>query len=591
GLGTGAGAADDVCSQAPELSREEKLQLRKEKKQQKKKKRSEKGSSAEPAELGAPPEPGQPRAAAQPPSPPASADGPGDGEKPTGGKSKAELRAERRAKQEAERAQKQARKAELSQAATTAKPRQSPTEPQSMVKRLPEHVQVDDPTAQRKLAKKLERQQVPLRQDYGTKVNLFSHLHQYSRKKPLTQQMSIPSTVIHPAVVRLGLQYSQGIINGSNARCIALLEVFKQLIRDYSTPSNEELSRDLVAKLKPHISFLNQCRPLSASMGNAIKFLKKEISCLPDTLREDEAKEKLQDVIDKYLREKIVLAAEAISRSAFEKINDHDVILVYGCSSLVNRTLCDAHAKKGRAFRVIVVDSRPRLEGRETLRRLGRRGIHCTYVMINAISYVLPEVTKVLLGAHALLANGSVMSRVGTSQIALVSKAYNVPVLVCCETYKFCERVQTDSFVSNELGTASVPSLPSGTCSPSPCCGPWQAALPCHPFSWARGHHLQAWALGRQWWCVLLQEQDGEVLSLPLILMDSPLSADDPDDLIVLRKGQAQLGGWAENKSLRLLNLVYDVTPPDLVDLVITDLGMIPCTSVPVVLRVKSVDQ
>uniref|UniRef100_A0A663MCE0 Translation initiation factor eIF2B subunit delta n=1 Tax=Athene cunicularia TaxID=194338 RepID=A0A663MCE0_ATHCN len=271
-----------------------------------------------------------PAAAAHPASPPASADGPNDGEKPAGGKSKAELRAERRAKQEAERAQKQAKKAELGQAAAAAKPRLTPTEPQSVVKRLPEHVQVDDPAAQRKLAKKLERQQVPLRQDYGTKVNLFSHLHQYSRKKPLTQQMSIPSTVIHPAVVRLGLQYSQGIINGSNARCIALLEVFKQLIRDYSTPPNEELSRDLVAKLKPHISFLNQCRPLSASMGNAIKFLKKEISCLPDTLREEEAKEKLQDTIDKYLREKILLAAEAISRSAFEKINDNDVILVYG---------------------------------------------------------------------------------------------------------------------------------------------------------------------------------------------------------------------------------------------------------------------
>lgn len=43
-----------------------------------------------------------------------------------------------------------------------------------------------------------------------------------------------------------------------------------------------------------------------------------------------QAKEKLQDAIDKYLREKILLAAEAISRSAFEKINDKDVILVYG---------------------------------------------------------------------------------------------------------------------------------------------------------------------------------------------------------------------------------------------------------------------
>lgn len=69
------------------------------------------------------------------------------------------------------------------------------------------------------------------------------------------------------------------------------------------------------------------------------------------------------------------------------------------------------------------------------------------------------QVSKVLLGAHALLANGSVMSRVGTSQIALMAQAYNVPVLVCCETYKFCERVQTDSFVSNELGMH--PSLPA----------------------------------------------------------------------------------------------------------------------------------
>lgn len=78
---------------------------------------------------------------------------------------------------------------------------------------------------------------------------------------------------------------------------------------------------------------------------------------------------------------------------------------------------------------------------------------------------LLQQVSKVLLGAHALLANGSVMSRVGTSQIALVSKAYNVPVLVCCETYKFCERVQTDSFVSNELGMVSVPFFPPGICS------------------------------------------------------------------------------------------------------------------------------
>lgn len=68
------------------------------------------------------------------------------------------------------------------------------------------------------------------------------------------------------------------------------------------------------------------------------------------------------------------------------------------------------------------------------------------------VVFVIEQATKVMLGAHALLANGCVMSRVGTSQIALIAKAWNVPVLVCCETYKFCERGQTDSFVYNELG-------------------------------------------------------------------------------------------------------------------------------------------
>lgn len=65
------------------------------------------------------------------------------------------------------------------------------------------------------------------------------------------------------------------------------------------------------------------------------------------------------------------------------------------------------------------------------------------------------QVSKVIFGAHALLANGYVMSRIGTSLIALVAKSYNVPVLVCCETYKFCDKVLTDAFVSNELGKKS----------------------------------------------------------------------------------------------------------------------------------------
>eukprot|EP00069_Balaena_mysticetus_P008060 bmy_01084T0 len=495
-----------------EMTQEEKLQLRKEKKQQKKKRKEEKG--AEPETVSA-------VSAAHCQAGPTK-DLPGldsqlgsAKEKVPAGRSKAELRAERRAKQEAERALKQAKKGDQGGPPPQACPSTAGEMP-SGVKRLPEHSQVDDSTLLRRLVKKPERQQVPTRKDYGSKVSLFSHLPQYSRQNSLTQFMSIPSSVIHPAMVRLGLQYSQGLVSGSNARCIALLRALQQVIQDYTTPPNEELSRDLVNKLKPYFSTKREEEVMSMRneqgmhlgdrAGNMFGTPRGATLWSAWSRVKEVAKSELRAAIDRYVEEKIGLAAQAISRFAYKKISNGDVILVYGCSSLVSRILQEAWAE-GRRFRVVVVDSRPRLEGKHTLRSLVRAGVPASYLLIPAASYVLPEVSKVLLGAHALLANGSVMSRVGTAQLALVARAHNVPVLVCCETYKFCERVQTDAFVSNELGE------------------------------------------------------------------------------------RVALADWQNHSSLRLLNLVYDVTPPELVDLVITELGMIPCSSVPVVLRVKSSDQ
>ncbi len=81
----------------------------------------------------------------------------------------------------------------------------------------------------------------------------------------------------------------------------------------------------------------------------------------------------------------------------------------------------------------------------------------------------------------------------------------------------------------------------------------------------------------------------------------------DPQDLVSLDAyGKASvLDSWQDVAPLKLLNLAHDVTPPEFVDLVVTDIGLIPCSSgasrgpflcqpfltshlaVPVVLRVK----
>ena len=107
-----------------------------------------------------------------------------------------------------------------------------------------------------------------------------------------------------------------------------------------------------------------------------------------------------------------------------------------------------------------------------------------------------------------MMLNGSVISRAGTASVMIIANRFNVPTLVCCESYKFAGRALLDSICHNELG--------------------------------------------------------------------------NPD---LVAKGDPELTNWRKMGNLKLLNLMYDVTPIEFVDVVVTELGLIPPTSVPVILR------
>ncbi|CAD5321312.1 unnamed protein product [Arabidopsis thaliana] len=295
---------------------------------------------------------------------------------------------------------------------------------------------------------------------------------------------------MHPAVYKVGLQYLSWDISGGNARCIAMLQAFQEVVKDYSTPPEKTLNRDMTAQISSYVSFLIECRPLSISMGNAIRFVKNRIAKLPITLSESEAKASLHSDIE-----------------------HGDVLLAYGSSTVIEMVLVHAHELR-KKFRVFVVDSRPKLQGQLLLRRLIKRGINCTYTHITAISYIMHQVTKVFLGASSVFSNGTVYSRVGTACVAMVANAFRVPVLVCCEAYKFHEKVQLDySKCSNELGDPNAISKVHG------------------------------------------------------------------------REDINYLNGLTNNAKLKFLNLMYDATPSDYISMIITDYGMVPPTSVPVIVR------
>lgn len=105
-----------------------------------------------------------------------------------------------------------------------------------------------------------------------------------------------------------------------------------------------------------------------------------------------------------------------------------------------------------------------------------------------------------------MLSNGNLLSRVGTAGVCMMANRFNIPVLVCCETYKFVDRGLLDSICYNELG--------------------------------------------------------------------------NPEEL-----NEGFPGDWRNNPHLKLLNITYDLTPSEFLQGIITEVGLIPPTSVPVILR------
>ncbi|XP_045480043.1 translation initiation factor eIF-2B subunit delta [Harmonia axyridis] len=342
-------------------------------------------------------------------------------------------------------------------------------------------------------------------------INLFNHL---LASRFESNEEAYPAVVpdIHPAFINFGILYSTGDVLGSNDKTAKFLSAIKNLIYNLIVPPGEEFCRYLEVVLDKCVYFLQKRKHVSFSMLNSLKAFKVFLTQLDKTLSDDEKKESLSEYIDTYIQEQIITAGIAISLRVEEKISNNDEILVYGWSPVIFNILVETYKEHKKDFSVVIVDSRPSFEGDEMLKNISAVGIKHKYVMLHALSHVMPFVNTVLLEADALLTNGYLISKAGTAQIAMMAQAHSKPVLVCCETYKFTERVQTDGMMCNELGKLD-----------------------------------------------LLLENRKHLNPVPK----------------------------EEKSKPTLFNLLYDVTPSDLVTAVLTELAILPSSSVPVVLRIK----
>ena len=260
------------------------------------------------------------------------------------------------------------------------------------------------------------------------------------------------------------------------------------------------------------------------------------------------------------------------ARFVTSTIRDNDVILTFGSSPLLRKALLAA--AKTRKFRLVVVDTRPLNEGLRTLADLSNV-VHCVYSPLSGAASAMTDVTRVILGASCFMSNGAMLAPAGTAMVAALAKSKQIPVIVASESYKFSEKVQLDSIVFNELGHTSEIAIMAlategeetgqSTLVPTP-----------QKLSVFRGMNLERDNASSNSSSSSSGAGAAAAEEVGSGLVSIPTRANDFNG--VAKRAESDL-------PFEVVNLRYDLTPINNISVVATESGLIPPTSIPVLIR------
>lgn len=177
------------------------------------------------------------------------------------------------------------------------------------------------------------------------------------------------------------------------------------------------------------------------------------------------------------------------------------------------------------------------------------------------------------------MSNGAIVCEAGTAMIALLAHSLNIPVIVCCETYKFTERVQIDSIGVNEINDFDALVRDGMDCKSYKKCSNYSSDEHKYDKNVNGGSVVDTISddeSEEKEWIVKSELIVGDIKGIKYGNNDGRHSNPFSDKL---------MGNWRNIPKLKLLSLKYDIIPANLVTMVVTEIGNIPPLTVPVVIR------
>ena len=213
---------------------------------------------------------------------------------------------------------------------------------------------------------------------------------------------------------------------------------------------------DLISTLKICGEKLKSARPSAVSLPNAVNYIIYLADDLAGNLTDDpvdknmnlensgiiitecgEFREKLSVKIRDFIGQQ-KKAIDTIAEIGARLIEDGDVILTH-CNSDTVVGVLKAAWDCGKKIEVVCTETRPRKQGYLTARELSEHGIPTTLIVDSAAHLAMKklDVDKLTVGADTICADGDLINKIGTSQIAICAHEMNIPLLVATESIKF----------------------------------------------------------------------------------------------------------------------------------------------------------
>lgn len=193
-----------------------------------------------------------------------------------------------------------------------------------------------------------------------------------------------------------------------------------------------------------------RARPSQITLRNTVKNILYRI----EKINDDDDQKVLDAILtnSKLFIETVDGAKENISILGANLLQDGDIVLTNSYSQMVKAIIDAAVNTLGKEISVIITETRPKNQGYRMVKELLDIGVPCTLITDSAVRHIMRKVDIVIFGTDTVSSDGSAITKIGSSVIALAANEARVPLYIAAPTFKFSEDTLSGVMVGIEEG-------------------------------------------------------------------------------------------------------------------------------------------